>query len=227
MSGSGLFSSQGPAIPHLAKTGEIAELRKDVGEELAPLAAVTVEEWTNPAAADTDAILLAKASTVAVQAYAVADLDGVVGAAAMSPPRNVTVTTAGTTPADAPATLTVTGRDINGDVITEDIAIPQTAATAVGTKAFAKVTSLSTTVGQGTGATMAVGFGALIGLAKKAKARAGLGVVALREVAVGALVTTGTFADATTGAPHGTYSPAAAPDGAKDYALYYEYDPTA
>ena len=225
MAGSGLMSNKGPALPHLSKN-EIADLRDDVNTTLAPMAAITVEEFTNPAAASTNAILLAKASTIATQSYAAAALDGAKGAGVMSPPRNITVTTAGVTPADAPATATITGVDVNGAVISESISVPQAATTAVGNKAFAKVTSIALTAGDGTNATVAVGFGSKVGLSKKIKSRAGAAVL-VREVVDGALVTTGTMADAATGLPNGTYSPATAPDGAHDYAIYYEYDPTA
>jgi hypothetical protein len=144
----------------------------------------------------------------------------------MSPPRNITVTTAGGTPADAPATATIVGTDVNGAAITETITVAQTATIAVGAKAFAKVTSITLPVGQGAGATVAFGFGALMGLAKKIKTRAGL-TSAVREVVAGAEVATGTFAASAVGLPNGTYSPADAADGARDYALYYEFDATA
>jgi hypothetical protein len=47
----------------------------------------------------------------------------------------------------------------------------------------------------------------------------------VREIAVGSLVTNGVMATAAIGAPHGTYTPNTAPDGANDYCIYYEYDP--
>src|SRR5690606_10889913 len=96
--------------------------------------------------------------------------------------------------------------------------------TAVGAKAFAQVTGLSFTAGQGTDAACSVGFGALMGLGKKAKVRGGL-VAVVKEIAAGSLAPTGgTFAVPATGAPNGTYSPNSAADGARDYCLYYELD---
>jgi hypothetical protein len=53
--------------------------------------------------------------------------------------------------------------------------------------------------------------------------RAGL-LAPLREIAAGSVVTNGTFVDAATDAPHGTYEPNTAPNGTNDYALYYEVD---
>ncbi|MGN6107790.1 MAG: hypothetical protein ACTHU0_21970 [Kofleriaceae bacterium] len=181
------------------------------------------DEFTNVATADTDAILLAKATVASTTEYTAADdeLDGVVGDAVMDPPRNITVTTAGSTASDAPATMTVTGEDVNGDALTETITVSQTAATAVGAKAFRKVTSLSFPAADGTGATLAVGFGAIIGLRRKPKERAGT-IHVINEIEAGARVTTGTFVTPTTSAPNGTYSPSSAPNGTRDYCLDYE-----
>lgn len=227
--GSGLFSKEGPDKPHLLQqTGgmaaEVKDVRDDVLKTLAPMAAITVEEFTNPAAADVDALKLSIAVSTSAADYSGAALDGVVGVGTMSPPRNVTVTTTGNTPADAPATATFTGVDIDGKAISETVNVPQTATTAVGAKAFAKVTQITMPVGQGTDAAVSFGFGALIGLTKTIKTRAGAANL-IREVAVGSLVTNGVIATAAVGAPHGTYAPNSAPDGTRDYAIYYEYDP--
>lgn len=229
--GSGLFANQKARAPHTVQagpgvSGEVADLRDDIKRTMAPMAALTVEEFTNPPAASTNAIKLAIASSLSAVSYSGAALDGAVGAGVLNPPRNITVTVATGTPADAPATALITGVDVAGRTITETINVPQTATTAVGAKAFAKVTSIAMPVGQGTTTTIAFGFGALIGLSKKIMTRAGL-TGANREVEAGVVVTTGTFAAASVGAPNGTYSPANAADGARDYAIYYEYDPSA
>jgi len=82
--------------------------------------------------------------------------------------RNVTVTqTAGDTE-DTNGKITVTGTNLAGDTITEEIT-PNAGATVAGAKAFATITSI---VGsgwvidgaEGTNDTVVVGFGALIGL---------------------------------------------------------------
>jgi hypothetical protein len=232
MAGSGLMSTQKAEHPHLAPQGtrhglegEVGDLRKDVSAQLAPLAAITVEEFTNPATAAINAIKLAIASVAAAVTYSAAQLDGAVGQGVLNPPRNITVTTAGTTPADAPATATINGIDVNGKAISETITVSQTAATAAGAKAFSKVTSIVLPVADGAGATLAFGFGAIIGLGKKIKSRAGLAFL-LKEAAGGAVVTNGVIVAATTGLPNGTYAPNSAPNGATTYAVYYEYDPT-
>lgn len=216
--GSGIFNSKRPAAPHL-NTGEVADLRQDIKAEFSSLAAIVVEEFTDPPAAGAALISVAAASTVAPRTAVLLAL-----AAAISPPRNITVTTAGGTPADAPATALVTGLDINGAVMTESLTVPQTATIFTGSKAFAKVTSIVESAGDGTAATMAYGIGALIGLGKKAATRAGL-LALVKENAAGSLAPTpGAFVIAATGAPNGTYSPNSAADGSRDYCLFYELD---
>jgi hypothetical protein len=223
--GSGLFTTQQARVPHLAKvTGEIGDLRRDVAEELLPMAAFTVDEWADPVAADTNGILLSVPSATGDVSYVAADLVG--GAAVeMDPPRNVTVTTGGTA-ANGFTDLEVVGKDINGADMTEDIASINSAATHAGVKAFAEVTGLNFTGGTDATATHEVGWGDVIGLNKPIKSRAGLATV-LMEIEAGSKVTTGTIVDAATGEPNGTYEPNTVPDAANDYAVYYEYDPTA
>jgi hypothetical protein len=226
--GSGLLSTQGARLPHLVRgrgglAGEIGDLREDLVGQLTALAAFTVDEFTNPPAADPDAIKLAVATVAAATTYSGTALNGVVGAGTLSPPRNVTVTTAGATPADAPASATFNGTDVNGDSISETIVVAQTATIALGVKAFAKVTSIVLPAADGVAATLAFGFGDLMGLSKPIKTRAGLTDL-LREIEAGALVTTGVVTTTAAGLPNGTYLPATVADGANDYAVYYEYD---
>lgn len=226
--GSGLFGTQRAATPHLVQgkggvAGEVADLRADVARVLAPMANIVVEELTNVPAAAANGIKLAIATVAATVTYSGAQLDGAVGGGTMSPPRNITVTTAGSTPADAPATATINGVDVNGDVISETITVAQTATIANGVKAFAKVTSIVLPVADGTDATLAFGFGLVAGLSKKLKARAGNNSL-IREIAAGSVVTNGTIVAAATGLPNGTYSPNSAFNNTNDYAIYYEAD---
>jgi hypothetical protein len=237
--GSNLMGLQGPDRPHLVRgsgglSGEVADLRGDVARVLNPMPALTVDEFTDVAVADIDAIKTAIASVAAATTYSGSDLNGAVGEAEMVPPRNVTITTAGSTPADAPATAVVTGkvRDHNGNLIdqTDTITISQTAATAAGDVAFSTVTSVAFAAGDGVDATLAVGFGAVIGLSKPLRARAGAAAV-LMETEAGTVLAadavTGTFLAASAAAPNGTYEPATPPDDSNDYAVWYEYTPSA
>lgn len=222
--GSGIFDSKLPALPHLVRgsggiAGEINDLRQDLQAEFDPLAAIVVEEFTNVPAAGAALISTAAAVTVAVRSPTLLAL-----AADISPPRNITVTTAGGTPADAPASALVTGTDINGDVMTETLTIAQTATIASGAKTFASVTSIVETAAQGTDATLAYGIGLVVGLGKKVKLRAGLPAI-VKEIAAGSLAPTpGTFTAPTVGVPNGGYTPNTAANGTNDYALFYEQD---
>lgn len=226
--GSGIFSSKRAAVPHLVRgsggiAGEINDLRQDIAAEFQYSPIIVVEELTNPAAAGVALIsAVAQSQVAAGRSATLLPL-----AAAISPPRNITVSTGvGGTPADAPATAVVTGTDINGDVLTETLNISQTAATVAGVKAFASVSSIVEAAGEGTGAALSYGIGVLIGLGKKAATRAGAPAI-VKEIAAGVLVpTAGVFAAAATGLPNGTYSPNSAADGLRDYCLYYELDMT-
>lgn len=216
--GSGLFSNQKAVIPH-SMPREVEDLRNDTKNTLAPMAALTVEEYTNPVAANAAGLEAATATTVAPRTVTSFVAGGVAALAAHG--RNVTFTTAGATPADAPATAVITGTDMDGKAQTETVNLAQTATIANGVKAFKTITKVEYAAADGTGATVSIGFGLKLGVAKKPKARAGLAGI-IREIEVGAVVTTGTL-DAT----NRTYLPATAPDGTRDYAIYYEYDPTA
>jgi hypothetical protein len=217
--GSGIWAKQQAEIPHLSD-GEVRDLRQDVDKVLSPLAAMVVEEYTNPVAAAAAGLLAATASSIAVQTVLAAGLLAGGVAALLADGRNVTFTTAGATPADAPATALITGTNMDGAAQTETVNIAQTATIANGVKAFKTITSVVYSAGDGAAATVSIGFGLKFGLGKKPKARAGL-TSAIREIEVGVLVTTGTL-DAT----NRTYLPATAPDGTRDYCIYYEYDAT-
>jgi hypothetical protein len=185
-------------------------------------APIDIFEALAPAAAGTATIKTAIASQLAIASYSGAALNGTIGAGAISPPRNITVTTAGTTPADAPATATITGTDANGAALTETITVSQTAATAAGVKCFATVTKIDLPVGDGTGATLAFGTGAILGFPAKVENRGG-GVAVVKEIVDGAIPgTAGTFASATTSPPNGSYTPNTAPNGAHSYCVYFE-----
>jgi hypothetical protein len=83
--------------------------------------------------------------------------------------RNVTATTAGTAADVAAVQVTVTGTNIHGQTISETLPAftLNTATTVVGNKAFATVTSYSVPAMDGTGATVAIGTGAKLGLPEK------------------------------------------------------------
>lgn len=228
MAGSGQFTGQRAQKPHLVRgtgglQGEIADLREDIKRDFASNAAIAVEEWLAPGVVDPDAIVLSFATVASPLVISGAGLDGAIGAGAISPPRTITVSTAGVTPADAPATVDIVGTDIDGNVLSETLALAQTAATATSIKAYASITSLTFPAADGTAALLEVGIGGGIGLSEPSLSRAGAGAVIL-EIEDGARVTTGDIDDAAAAPPYGIYNPATPPNGVIGYALFYEYD---
>ncbi len=224
MSGSGLFSDQSPLKPHLVAggggiAGEIVDLRKDLRSVLGALAAITVDEFTNVAAAGAALLRVATAVVEEEVVLEASDLLAPGLAILATYPRNLTFTTAGNTPADAPATATIVGT-YRGLPQTETVNLAQTATIATGTKPFSTVESITFPAGDGTDCTVAIGIGTGIGVGEVPKARAG-GVNLIREIAVGSLVTNGALTAA------GLYTPSSAPNATNDYAVYYEYDPLA
>jgi hypothetical protein len=216
------FGSKAPVLPHLTAgpggiSGEVADLRRDVEEafvtiEGAGMGSVVKKVFTDPAAGGVAALEVATASQATARTVTSFLAPGVAILAAYG--RNVTITTGGTTPADAPASAVVTGT-YKGVAQTETLTVPQTAATVTGTKPFDTVTSVVYAAGEGTGATNSIGIGNGLGVTSTPVAVAG-GVTLVHEVMDGTVPTAGTL---TAG---GLYTPNTAPDGAHDYAVYYE-----
>lgn len=113
------------------------------------------------ALADVDAILATGgASSASPQTLSGASLDGVLGYRALSPSRRLTLVLSNHADWDA-TTATITGKDANGDTITEDLTIPNGGnATLTTTKLFARVTSVTIPAQSGTGGTFTVGVAA-------------------------------------------------------------------
>lgn len=84
-------------------------------------------------------------------------------------PRNVTATAGGTSGDVKAVQVTVTGTNINDEVITETLPAftVDTTGTVTGSKAFKTITSYSVPAMDGTGATVAIGTGAKLGLPVK------------------------------------------------------------
>lgn len=182
-----------------------------------------VDELTDPLASAAAGLKAATATVASIVTLTAADLLTAGKNELAANPRNVTFTTAGGTAADAPANAVITGTDVNDDALTETVTLAQTATIAEGAKAFKTITSIVYPAADGTGATVAIGYGNKFGLRRKAKTRAGA-VMRGTEISAGSVVTNGTLVVAATGAPNGTYTPNSAPDGSKDYAIAYETD---
>lgn len=176
--GSNLFQKEAAAHEHLAKpggvAGEVYDLRGDLKRTFKPLRAVAVEEYTNLAASDDDAIKTSVASSASAQTYTGAALNGVVGGQVMSPPRNIIITTTSHADIDAVGVV-VTGKDVDGNTFTETITLTNGGGVVdQGNKAFAQVTSIAVPAQSGTGGSLKFGFGNKIGLSRTIKSRAGL-----------------------------------------------------
>lgn len=239
------FGSRGPVASHLVTpgkggiAGEVADLRRDVEAAFSYLEGaggvllggmVALEEYTNLAAASTTAIKTAAASSASAQHFvrtSDADggtFDGALADAEVVPPRNATITTSTHANIDAVAVV-ITGRVRNaaGALIAQTDTITLTdggGVTDAGTKAFSFIDDVAIPAQGGTGGTVAIGTGILVGFAKKIRSAAGR-IMRILEVTDGSLVTNGTFAAT---APNGTWSPATAANGAHDYAVFYIVD---
>lgn len=238
--GSKLFQKPTAFKPHLVKNrpdgvaGEVAKLRADILAELNPLAAIGIEEWTNPPAAANNLIKTGIATSTTAQRYSGAALDGAVGGAAFVAPRRVCVLQAAGAHYTA-ANVTIKGFDAQGKALTDTLLL---LATGTGnivatTKFFARVVEILVPAQADLLGTLTFGIGLAtggaddgdIGLARAPKVRTG-SLLILQELVDGSVVTTGTLTAASTDGPYGSYTPAAAPNGAHDYCIKYEYDPT-
>lgn len=239
--GSGMFSDQGALKRHLVdgKTGvagEVNDLRGDVGRTLSGLCAWSVDEYIDSPADDPDALMTSFAPPTTATTYRASqgDFTGVLSDGVIdvdsAGPRQVVFTTGGGTPADAPATCVVVGKDGAGRYLEEEVTLAQTATTATSTNFFAEVDELRFAAADGTDSTMLVGFEGDLGLRQPLVSRAG-SLHVLEEIdpvggqLLGAAVTA-TFTDAATSPPFGSVDPTTAVDGSNDYAYVYEYDPT-
>lgn len=113
------------------------------------------------AAADTDAVLAATATVVAGRTLNTGN------ATITNPdvPRNLTITTGGTTADIAAGDVTITGTNVEGKTISETFTMSDNLnGTVTGNKAFKTVTSIVFPAADGTAATIAVGYGAKLGL---------------------------------------------------------------
>ena len=80
-------------------------------------------------------------------------------------PRNLVITIGGTAANVPTGNIVVTGKNVEGATITENFALTlDTLTTITGVKAFKSITSIAAPLADGTGVTVAVGFGAKLGI---------------------------------------------------------------
>lgn len=201
------------------------------GQNIAP-SAVVKQSFVNTAALVTNGYKTAVAGpNAATNEYTPASgLNGSLvsgGRAVPDVPRNVVITVTHGSAVVAESGV-IEGLDVNGDFISEawSVTAGGTSKTFTGAKAFAAVTRVTiTAAGDASTNTNIVGSGNVLGLL----ARVSLGGVgaAVKESVAGVIVTTGTLVAASSAAaadPRGTYLPAAAPNGATTYILWYISD---
>lgn len=207
-----------------------SNLQRIHGRALAFMLPVDVLELTDPPTLDVDGLKVATA-TVAAPVTLTKDggdfiANGLAELAAVPGGRQLTFTTAGSTPADAPATATVVGLDSNGNEATEVVTLAQTAAAATSATCWTDITSITYPAADGTDATIAIGWNNVFGLPSKAFLRGG-GIPVVFELEDGAAPTAGTFIAPASAAPNGGYTPNSTPNGSLDFHLCYEVDASA
>lgn len=175
LDGSGDFSQYAAVLPSEAPatiTGAIditngAVLEGYIGNTLTGSTLVfvtpTADTLTFPAGSLTGSLAGLKAATASVAApvtYTAADLLAPGLALMASNPRKVTIKTTGGTPADAPASCTITGTRY-GVVLSEVLAIGQVLNDVVSSvNAYDTITSIALLTGQGVGALLTFGYSA-------------------------------------------------------------------
>ena len=144
-----LFSTMTLATPYQVERRDIKLASQKVIEE---------RSLSAPILADTDRIL-------ADQATSTSETEVTSFLAQPDVCRNITVTPGGTTTDVAAGNVTVTGTNVYGETITEDLAFAADASSATsGAKAFCTVTKVVFPAQDGTGATFDVGVGDVLGL---------------------------------------------------------------
>lgn len=192
------------------------------------LVGVRKQVWTDPAAADADGYSLSHAGAAAASTRDMT-LGGVLAGVA-DYARNVVITV---THASAVVAMSgvIYGTDINGNSISEawSVTAGGTSKVFTGAKAFKTVTRITETVAANASTnTIVAGTGNVLGL--DLPAAVGGVNAAVKEVAAGAIVATGTLVAASEAAAadrNGTYLPATVPNGNNDYTVFYLADDAA
>lgn len=151
----------------------------------------TAKKLTAAAAADPDGFKTNIGSTAGIQTFTGADFQGAIGTTRMFPARNVVLVLSSHADWDA-TTAVVTGLDIYGREVTENLTIPNAGnATVTGAVLFSKIISLVIPAQSGTGGTATFGTGTLLGGITSADA---LGIVRYKSAIATAEDATSEFA---------------------------------
>jgi hypothetical protein len=194
---------------------------------LAPISPLfVVQEWDAPATASATGVMLSTATVSGTVTYTLVAGSTAIAGSIVNPAtlatggaRNVTITGGGTT-GQCPTSAVVTGLDALGNAQTETLAL--TAGSATGSKGWSSFISVQFLGGTGTAGTEEIGFGVKLGLFYPPKLRAGQTsplTPVFPEIVDGAVLSTGF---GTIDTVNHSFTPATAPNGTHQYALYYE-----
>ena len=200
-------------------------IREHLGQVADSVLAQAIMELAAPALGTAAELKAATPTTVAAQVWTTFVAGGNTKLA-LHGARAVTFTTGTGTPADAPATVTILGKDIDGAVLTEGLALAQTNTIVTSANCYSSITSCTFAAGDGTGTTVSMGISQTFGLPAKIKSRSGQ-LIWMQELVNGARpATAATLVSPTTSPPYGNYTPYTNPGGSADYHLIYERDVT-
>jgi hypothetical protein len=179
--------------------------------------------WTNPVAADVDAVKASFTAPAADTTYSGTDLDGATGAGEFDYARTVTVkgTTGGGEALEA-KTAVIYGIDMDDQPMQVNLALTVLAENLTNTDetsaAFKQITSVMIPAdASGSPGAYEIGFGVKLGLMRPLT-QGGL----IQETTDNAVPgTAATVVLAASGAPNGTVEFDTAPDGAHDYIVYF------
>lgn len=192
------------------------------GRKISPSALIN-QTWTDPTTADADGFSVSHAGAAAAgttnMTLGGALCLGGVGYSVFS--RNVVITATHGSSVVAMSGV-ITGLDFCGKIQTEawSVTAGSTTKTFTGKKGFKTITSITEVIASDASTnTIVAGDGVVFGLATSCVVAS-----AVKEVAIGAVVTTGTLVVASTVStddPRGTYAPSAAPNGTNDYSVWF------
>lgn len=225
------FGASNPRKPHLivgpgGLAAEIYDVRLDVDAAFGLLESggfIRTDEFTNPAAADDDYFKAAfNGSTSAVTLRASAAGTFLFTSAPGGLAREIVITRSNTANAFSTGTIKVTGT-CYGERVTLNFVQPNDdgndVLTSTERRGLQTIEEVQIPANLLTTGTFKIGYGAALGLFGAVKTRAGLPAV-FREVETGSLISPPTAT-----LDGRLYTPASAPNGARDYALSYEVDP--
>ena len=204
--------------------GALRAFPSQVARLLSSLVPIDRYEITNPAASAANGLKLAAATVAAPVVIPRSALVGAGITALAAYPRRITVTTAGTA-ADAPATMTVKGKGPDGVTKTEVVNVPQTATIASTVGFFSELdetAAITLPAADGTGATLAFGFGAEIGFKVEPELVNAVPAVVAEWTNGAPSGTRATYLTPANGAPYGGASFNTAPNATNDYAIWFE-----